>query len=222
MRKVSESIKQNIAGKQRYKCANKPGSTLKGLENYECPLWTSTIDSENKGCFDESGYEVDYTNSDDNSNDLRALCKNCHSVKTKKFMQAMTEHNVTNNSDDCDNDDKNRYFELVDEDTGESSGRQLADTPKQACSIFFTVYIKQMKNDDIKIPNGIHMFVREITDKPNQKIYGFAASRQKLDKPQKLTIVDKETGEEKTITYNYRNQIRKIVVPNRLQHSTTD
>lgn len=49
-RKVSEAMKKMIAGKQFYKCANKPKSKLLGLGNYECPLWKSTY-NDTKGCF---------------------------------------------------------------------------------------------------------------------------------------------------------------------------
>jgi hypothetical protein len=38
-RKVTESLKKKVAGKQFFKCANKPGSNLKRLEDYQCPLW---------------------------------------------------------------------------------------------------------------------------------------------------------------------------------------
>ena len=56
-RKVTESIKKSVAGKQHYKCNNKPHSTLDKLDNYKCPLWKG---SEHKGSFDESGYHIDH------------------------------------------------------------------------------------------------------------------------------------------------------------------
>jgi len=72
-RKVSESIKKQVAGKQRYTCATIP--------NYTCPM--------NKQPFDESGYEIDHIcelrhgGTNDISN-LQALCPSCHRVKTKR------------------------------------------------------------------------------------------------------------------------------------------
>ena len=69
-----------VAGKQYYKCANKPGLTLIGLENYECPLWK--INGINQGSFDEACYKISYNDKDI----LQALCKMCHSVKKKRFL----------------------------------------------------------------------------------------------------------------------------------------
>ena len=89
VRKVSESVKKRIAGKQYFKCANKPNSNLVRLDNFSCPLWK--ISGDEKGCFNESGYEIDHINEfsitkDDSENNLQALCLSCHSVKTKRFM----------------------------------------------------------------------------------------------------------------------------------------
>src|ERR1044071_5373644 len=95
LRNISEAKKKNIAGRQFYKCANEPGAKLQGLIEYECPLWNKL--GTNKGSFDESGYEIDhikeYCISADNSiENLQALCKMCHSVKTKRF--AMRDKNL--------------------------------------------------------------------------------------------------------------------------------
>lgn len=90
-RTITEAMKRYIAGKQYYKCANKPFTEkYKSLENYNCPLWEK---SENKGSFDQSGFEIDHINefsiSQNNTEEnLQALCKSCHSVKTKKFLRA--------------------------------------------------------------------------------------------------------------------------------------
>ncbi len=87
-RRVSIATKKQIAGSQYFKCNNKPNSNLRGLENYNCPLWQ--INGENKGCFDRAGYEIDHViehciSKDDDMENLQALCIMCHSVKTKKF-----------------------------------------------------------------------------------------------------------------------------------------
>jgi len=104
-RKVSESMKKKIAGKQYFKCANNSKkNNLKGLENYKCPLWEKS--GEEKGSFDESGYEIDHITefcitTDDNEENLQALCKSCHTVKTKRFMRKY------NKKEDLENEDKN-------------------------------------------------------------------------------------------------------------------
>jgi len=87
-RKVSESVKKRVAGRQYYKCANKPDANLRGLEGFDCPLWK--IDNF-KGDFNESGYEIDHiiehsVSKNDDAMNLQALCLMCHSLKTKRFM----------------------------------------------------------------------------------------------------------------------------------------
>lgn len=110
-RKVPESLKKKIAGQQYYKCNNKPGSNLRFLENYECPLW-KYLEKECKGSFDESGYEIDHIieysiSQNDNENNLQALCPNCHAIKTKRFNAAKmiindnAEHSVKCKCDIC-------------------------------------------------------------------------------------------------------------------------
>lgn len=96
-RTVSLAQKKYIAGKQFNKCANKPKSKLLGLEDYMCPLWKRK--DKNAGCFDQSGYEIDHIKEfslthDDNNKNLQALCKSCHTVKTKKFNMTKKKDNI--------------------------------------------------------------------------------------------------------------------------------
>jgi len=85
IRDIREGTKKKIAGKQFYRCANKPDITLYNLENYNCPMWLLY-----NGSFDESGYDIDHiiefsisqNNMEDN---LQALCVSCHRVKTRNF-----------------------------------------------------------------------------------------------------------------------------------------
>ena len=95
---ISDATKRYVAGKQLYKCANKKNITLIGLEGYKCPLWYS----DNNGSFDESGYDIDhiveYSLTKDNSvHNLQALCKICHSVKTKKYMIGINDKELNKN-----------------------------------------------------------------------------------------------------------------------------
>src|SRR5579864_7309235 len=90
VRKVIESTKKSVAGRQFYKCANSPGSNALGTNDYKCPLWDR--EGSNKGNFDESGYEIDHIvehsiSGNDDIENLQALCKMCHSTKTKRFMR---------------------------------------------------------------------------------------------------------------------------------------
>jgi hypothetical protein len=91
-RSVTESMKKHIAGKQFFKCANNLCVILDKLEDYQCPLWEKQ--GQNQGSFDQSGYEIDHVKEfaitfDDSEENLQALCKSCHSVKTKKFQRTM-------------------------------------------------------------------------------------------------------------------------------------
>ena len=107
-RKVTESLKKRIAGKQLYKCANHPHVELEGIENYSCPLWIK--EGADKGSFDESGYEIDHIvsfciSTNDSENNLQALCKMCHTVKTKRFLSSRMKNDNNDNNEDSDNRD---------------------------------------------------------------------------------------------------------------------
>ncbi len=87
---ITYSRRIKIAGKQYFKCANNPNLNmkLKGVGNYNCPLWSKN--DENRGNFDESGFEIDHItewciSQDDKDENLQALCLSCHRVKTKNF-----------------------------------------------------------------------------------------------------------------------------------------
>lgn len=85
-RMVSEGLKKLVAGRQNFRCANKPLSNV--VKNYKCPLWEN---DSRQGSFGEEGYQIDHivehsiSKNDDESN-LQALCLSCHSVKTRRFM----------------------------------------------------------------------------------------------------------------------------------------
>jgi hypothetical protein len=88
MRKnLSVDFKREIAGKQHFKCANRPGSNLRGLQNYQCPLWKMSTD---RGSFDQAGYNINHivefsVSKDDSKSNLQALCPSCHACKTQRF-----------------------------------------------------------------------------------------------------------------------------------------
>jgi hypothetical protein len=86
-RYISEKIKKSVLELQNYKCANNPNLPAANLHDYKCLLWICY-----DGHFDLSGYDFDhieeFCKSQNNSiNNIQALCPNCHSVKTKKFMK---------------------------------------------------------------------------------------------------------------------------------------
>jgi hypothetical protein len=111
---VSDCIKKQIAGKQHFKCANKPNVVLNKLEDYDCPMWDRKTDV---GSFDESGYDIDHKTEycltkNNNINNLQALCKPCHIVKTRNFMRDHTiNKKIKINKDNKDNKDNKKDSE---------------------------------------------------------------------------------------------------------------
>lgn len=78
-RKITESLKKDIAAKQSFKCKA-------SVNDYQCPLFFNGRD----GTFDEAGYEIDHIQEfsieqNENEINLQALCLMCHRVKTKRF-----------------------------------------------------------------------------------------------------------------------------------------
>ena len=69
-----------IAGKQHFRCANKPNSISLGLNGYDCPLWK--LIGDDRGIFDESNYIIDNN---------QALCRMCHYVKIARFTDNMAQ-----------------------------------------------------------------------------------------------------------------------------------
>lgn len=116
---------------------------------------------------------------------------------------------------------RERYFKLFDIKTNESTGRYKGETPKQAASKAYTKMIRSMAKNGQKIPTYSNIYLRESTRTPQQvdgasrvitkkKIYGYRAHRNPVTPVQKVTVVNKITGEEKEITHRYRNDIKKL------------
>ena len=85
--KITCKIKETIINRQNNKCANSPFNPAINLADYKCPFWIC-----NNGYVDESGFDIDHIEEfsityNNELNNLQALCKCCHSIKTKKFMK---------------------------------------------------------------------------------------------------------------------------------------
>lgn len=92
---LSENIKKIVAGRQKFRCANKPGSKLRGLNGCFCPMYQIPG---NAGSFNESGYDIDHIieKHDHGSNhidNLQALCPNCHAYKTRRYTSKLHRRN---------------------------------------------------------------------------------------------------------------------------------
>ena len=144
-RYLSEALKKKIAGKQYFKCANKPGANIKGLKNYECLLWRS---NDINGSFDVSGYEIDHIHEfslskNNNENNLQALCHSCHAYKTKDFIMNKPKIMDKENSEEIikakskkskkskqSKKSKNKLYRISLEET---------DVPKYSYEIFYDI-----------------------------------------------------------------------------------
>jgi len=83
---ISNKIREVVVLNQGNKCANKPLNPAINMRGYICLLWQI-----NDGYFDESGYQIDHIveycdDMNNNIDNLQALCPNCHSVKTRRYM----------------------------------------------------------------------------------------------------------------------------------------
>ena len=114
---------------------------------------------------------------------------------------------------------KKRYFKMIDPSSGSTIGRYTGDTPKQAASKGYTKMIHRDKKAGKRTPSGTRtkIYLRESTRNSNQKTYGYEAIRKKLKDPEEVEIKDDETDEVKKIVYRYRNEIKKIAVPEAMQ-----
>ena len=138
-RKVTESTKKLVAGNQWFKCANKPDSKLKRLEDYECPLWCKVTD--NRGCFDGTGYEIDHidevsVSGDNDLCNLQALCKMCHCMKTKMFMREhmKSKHIEHKQSAETDSKGKNETDDMNEtDDENESDDKKNKISKNKIC-----------------------------------------------------------------------------------------
>lgn len=110
-----------------------------------------------------------------------------------------------------------RYFKLFDAKSGKALGRYTGDTPKQAASKGYTKFLQKLKENGKAAPKETTIYMRESTRGSPRKVYGYTAARVKLGEPATVTIKDKVSGEEKTVTYQYRNKIKKIAVPEEIQ-----
>ena len=82
---ITQKTKDLIINRQYNRCANSPLKPALNLTGYACPFWIY-----NNGVFDDSGYAIDHIDevsitSNNELENLQALCHNCHAVKTRKF-----------------------------------------------------------------------------------------------------------------------------------------
>lgn len=117
---------------------------------------------------------------------------------------------AANSSDDYYYDIKRiRWFTVWCPETNETSGRYSGKTPYQAASKAYTKQLQALKAADAVIPDQTIIYIREYIDNIlDETIHKYSCERIALDPPQTITV---GTGAcQKTITYSFRNLIRKL------------
>ena len=106
-----------------------------------------------------------------------------------------------------------RTYKVFNEKDGSYHGRYTGDTPKQAANKAFTKIYRSLQQNGGKTPKGaIKLTIKETTRTSGSKKYRqhvYEASRVKLPQPESVKIRGGD-GTEKIISYNYRNQIKKV------------
>jgi len=146
-RQVSESY---VAGKQRYRCANKPGSYFNGLSEYACPLWKHG-EPDSIGRFDMAGFKISRITKHCNPNDgfddcqnMRVFCTSCHSVKkhsTSKINDSDDEDDDDTDDNDTDDDEDNDNDENTIDDDDTDDDENMCDD---------TEFLNENTNDEIE------------------------------------------------------------------------
>ncbi len=166
-RKLTEGAKKKIAAKQFFKCNNRPELELIGIGNYECPLWKKQ--DENRGIFDESGYDIDHIiewciTHDDSIANLQALCKSCHSVKTRNFMinnnNELKKTDIVNNLDILSKIEKSKNYKFY-----------------NIYLQFFDKCYKQIRFDDYDFWISVGMALKNIYDMDAFELFNYFSSK---------------------------------------------
>jgi hypothetical protein len=66
-----------------------------------------------------------------------------------------------------------------------------------------------LKKEGKKIPPQTKMYLSETTLRSGKRVYAYVAKREPLPEAQVVNVPDAKTGEQKQITYNFRNRITK-------------
>lgn len=169
------------------------------------------VDTEEMETVDKKSKKMKGGNGSKKSKSSKSKSPKSKSSKSKSKSKSKSSSKSKKDSDEC----KKRYFKLIDPKTGKGCGRYTGDTPKQAASKGYTKKIQKLKLQGKKAPAESKIYLRESTRGSARKVYGYSASRIKLDEPQTLKIPD-NNGDTKEIVYNYRNKIKKIPVPEQI------
>ena len=166
-RKLTESHKKQVAADQKFRCANKPNSNLKGIGNYECPMWK--LDG---GNFDGSGYEIDHIidhciSQDDSPENLQALCPSCHRRKTRN--STIDRKRKISHNDNIDNLQASRKLCVLTENKKEETN----DNYCEECNKYFArPYTLRRHMESVHSAKETSIAVNSNTVNNNENIQG--------------------------------------------------
>ena len=105
-----------------------------------------------------------------------------------------------------------RYFELIDGQTGTCHGRYFASTPKKAANKMYNRMYQISKINRQILDDKIIICLKESTRGSDRKIYAFEASRKNTYLPDEFF----RSNRKKMINYDKNNILKEIPVPNEL------
>lgn len=113
---------------------------------------------------------------------------------------------------------KTRYFKLKNDEEDETHGRYSGLKPKQAANKAFTSLLKRLIEQEAEdktsvVGNEYNFTIIECTRGRKHKEFHYTGIRKELPKPVEVKKVQKDTkgnDVEKTITYRYKNFVRKF------------
>lgn len=116
---------------------------------------------------------------------------------------------------------KCRFFKLVDQNTGNSSGRYTGTNPEEAAKKAYTHMLMSYKEKCIPMSEICTISIKESTRGSEKNIYTFQVERVKLETPEQISVLRKN-GNYETITYEYRNRAKEIETPIKVINAVSD
>ena len=112
-RSPNQATKTEVLKRQKFKCANKPGSNLTNILDYKCPFWEYR-----DGNFEDTDYEFDHIleyskGGLNDAKNIQALCPNCHRKKTNNYLKKQEQTKIISNNDEEDEEEDEEDDEKV-------------------------------------------------------------------------------------------------------------
>lgn len=104
-----------------------------------------------------------------------------------------------------------RYFKYVDHLTGQSCGRYVDRTPRQAAKKCASMMFQRMKHQDFNMDQPVEFYIKECSRGTRKKHHYYRARRLELNHPQTVSIHG-GNGQIETIIFKHYISIKKLGV----------